>query len=109
MTPIGTGSVLLNGGSFCPLEGMCQYLGTFLLITTGKGGCYWHLMGRGKEEAAKYPTMHRAAPVPAPTAKSILALSANSAKVENLHARGARDAPARELGMALFSYQAGVC
>ena len=57
--------VVLNQGQFCPLllprdTGQC--LETFLIVTFGSGGSYWHLEVEAKD-AAKYPTKHKTAPL----------------------------------------------
>lgn len=49
-----------------------------ILLVTVRGGCYWHLVGRGEaSDAAKRPAMHSTI-----LSKNHLVLNVNSAKVE---------------------------
>ena len=52
--------VVLNPGSFFPLENIWQYLGTFLIVTSERG-IHWQLVGGGPG-GCEMSCMHGSAP-----------------------------------------------
>lgn len=56
-----------------------KYLRTFLVITTGFGGCAWHLVGKDSRNVSQYLTMHKRGPLPLDTAQNYPTQSINNA------------------------------
>lgn len=69
--------MVLNLADLGPLG--TKYLGTFLVITTGFGGCAWHLVGKDFRKVSQYLTMHKRGSLPLDAAQNYPTQSINNA------------------------------